>query len=584
MPDILHTHPTTHRQRARTYFIPNTIKLYHEYQHLATSFAPILKQDHPSHQQIILTLPHLYQYIRTQNHTPPPHMLYAIIITIDPSIDKCNNILAQPTTYNLYVEWTNILIGKLANLTNPPERHILKQHPYTKFVETHHDLLQTQNSVHKALYTFIHSQETPPTLPVTQRKFPFLPDKLISESLRCLETINEYSHPPPLPNVPTPTTTINTNTNNETNMITWNASSLNTALPNLQYLITHTQLNTAVITIQETKLTATKSTKYIQNLFPQYKLIFNNTHALTRCIQQRMPYTPGRGGLLTLIHHKYAFPGNITKIPTPTNISPYLQIIRINNHPLQPWLIIHMYMPTHLEDIRHIPNIQTTIMNQITLHQNHTYILCGDFNRDIALIGRHNDSHTTPPQDEDIQWKNFTTSISLEYIPTNTTFSRQGGNNYTSTSLIDGFYINSPNNSGYSSTTNTQMNLNSDHYPITLHIPHNTLIARTPPSNNSTQIRILNPIPPEKLEQFNIKFFEENTIQINVLTTILENNDSLTHTQWQNACSSLDAIIDKISLTIKETCSAELIPQHTNRTAQQGGFLPRKLAKIWKKI
>jgi hypothetical protein len=220
MPNILRTHPTRHKRIANTYFIPNTIKLYHEYQHLATSFAPILKQDHPSHQQIILTLPHLYQYIRTQNHTPPPHMLYAIIITIDPSIDKCNNILAQPTTYNFNVEWTNTLIGKLANLTNPPERHILKQHPYTKFIETHHDLLQTQNSVHKALYTFIHSQETPPTLPVIQRKFPFLPDKLISESLRCLETINEYSHPPPLPNVPIPTTTINTNTNNETNIIT----------------------------------------------------------------------------------------------------------------------------------------------------------------------------------------------------------------------------------------------------------------------------------------------------------------------------------------------------------------------------
>ena len=81
----------------------------------------------------------------------------------------------------------------------------------------------------------------------------------------------------------------------KTNIITWNASSLNTTLSNLQSLINHTFRNTTIINIQETKLTATKSTKYIQNIFPKYKLIFNNTHALTRCIQQRMSYTPGKG-------------------------------------------------------------------------------------------------------------------------------------------------------------------------------------------------------------------------------------------------------------------------------------------------
>ena len=43
MPNILHTHPATHKKRAKIYFIPNTIKLQHEYQHLASAFAPILK-------------------------------------------------------------------------------------------------------------------------------------------------------------------------------------------------------------------------------------------------------------------------------------------------------------------------------------------------------------------------------------------------------------------------------------------------------------------------------------------------------------------------------------------------------------
>ena len=151
-------------------------------------------------------------------------------------------------------------------------------------MENHQDIIVPPNSIHQEFYTFIHSHESPPTLTILQRKFPFLPIKLLNESLRCFEPLNEYSHPPPILNISTQPTRINTNTNNETNIITWNASSLNTTLPNLQSLITYTQTNTTIIIIQETKLTTTKSTKYFQNLFPQYKLVFNNTHALTRCI------------------------------------------------------------------------------------------------------------------------------------------------------------------------------------------------------------------------------------------------------------------------------------------------------------
>ena len=177
-------------------------------------------------------------------------------------------------------------------------------------------------------------------------------------------------------------------------MISYNASSLSTALPKLQDIIQHA--NPTIIAILETKLITTKSTKYIQNLFPQYKLVFNNTHALTRCIQQKTPYTPARGGLLTLINQKYAFPENITKTPSPANISPYLQIIHIKNHPLQSWLMLHIYMPLHIEDIRLIPIIQQTIRIQIDSHPNHTHILCRDFNRDIALVGCQNKLRYTP--------------------------------------------------------------------------------------------------------------------------------------------------------------------------------------------
>ena len=94
MPNILHTHPATHKKRATIYFIPNTIKLQPEYQHIANTFAPILTKSHPLHHQAIITHPHLHQYIQTQRQSPPTHMLYAIVITIHPSIDTCNNILA----------------------------------------------------------------------------------------------------------------------------------------------------------------------------------------------------------------------------------------------------------------------------------------------------------------------------------------------------------------------------------------------------------------------------------------------------------------------------------------------------------
>ena len=134
MPNILHTHPATHRKRASIYFIPNTIKLQPEYQHIGNTFAPILKNTHSLYPQAIITYPHLHQYIQTQRQSPLTHILYALVITIHPSIDTCNKILAQPQNYHFNNIWTNSLIIRLSNLTNPPERHILTPHPYTTFV------------------------------------------------------------------------------------------------------------------------------------------------------------------------------------------------------------------------------------------------------------------------------------------------------------------------------------------------------------------------------------------------------------------------------------------------------------------
>ena len=104
-------------------------------------------------------------------------------------------------------------------------------------------------------------------------------------------------------------------------------------------------------------------------------------------------------------------------------------------------------MVAHDEDVSLISYIQNTITDQMSAHPSQTHILCGEFNGDIALIGRQNNQQTTTPQVEDYQWRIFIDNVELTYIPTNTTFSRQRGHNYTINSLIGGFYIKSPNNS-----------------------------------------------------------------------------------------------------------------------------------------
>ena len=385
MPNILETHPPPHRRRYKTYFITCTIKLQPEYQHLAKKFSPLLKIDHPDYLNATRNYPYLTRYLNQKRQHPTPRLLFALITTISLDINSCEHQLTNIPNQ----DWTSLLLDRMSTLRNPPERHINTIHPYTEFTNNYRKMIKPPTTMHKEIYDFIHQETIPISIHTLTEKFPFLPINLLNETLRIHEPLIEYSHPPPIPQIPPsiPNTTQNSYSN--TQIISWNVSSLNTALPNIQDLIQHT--NSAIIAIQETKLTATKSTKYIQNLFPHHKLIFNNTHALTRCIQQRIPYTPARGGLLILINQKYTFLGNITKIPSPINISPYLQIIHIKNHPLQPWLIIHLYMPSHIEDIRLIPTIQQTIREQIDAHPNHTYILCGDFNRDIALIGRQNE-------------------------------------------------------------------------------------------------------------------------------------------------------------------------------------------------
>jgi hypothetical protein len=162
--------------------------------------------------------------------------------------------------------------------------------------------------------------------------------------------------------------------------------SLNTSLPSIQTLTQNTHSIMAIIALQKTKLTKTKSTKYLQRTFPDYKLIFNHTHNATICSKRReLNYAPLRGGLMTLIHKNYSFLRNIQKIATHNKISPYLQTIEIQNKPLKPLIIITLYMATHQEDLTLVSIIKNTIHTTLNIYQSHTIILLRDFNRDIKL-------------------------------------------------------------------------------------------------------------------------------------------------------------------------------------------------------
>jgi hypothetical protein len=85
----------------------------------------------------------------------------------------------------------------------------------------------------------------------------------------------------------------------------------------------------------------------------------------------------------------------------------------------------------------------------------------------------------------------------------------------------------------------------------------------------------------ENIAAFNSKFFGANSHHIVDLTTLLQ-NATLIDQQWEQAWTKLDTLIHNTSDTINNTCTTTPLPILTQRTTQQGGYLPRKLQKQWK--
>ena len=358
-------------------------------------------------------------------------MILALITTTHPTTERCNDILQDCHIHsNLPLfRMLNYLKQHCPPLTHTP--YILEQ-----FYSTHSNLLNKPTSIHQKLYDYIATQPQPNHDQITT-KFPFLPSSLIKNALKCKLPITGYIPPPPPPTHPPPQIHNPTYTSNSASIISWNIATLNTSLPCIYKIIQ--RHNPAIITFQETKLTSKKPPKYLQKLFSNYTLFFNNTHN-TNQPNTYYHYTPPRGGLLTFIHSKYTYPNNIHTLATPPETSPYLQQFQIHNHPLDPLIHINLYMPTHDDDIHLIPIIQNTITQTLHKYPTLKILMCRDFNRDIALIGHYANDQFYPPSELDVLWHTYTTANNFTYIPTNTTYTRQGGHNYINTSLIDGFY------------------------------------------------------------------------------------------------------------------------------------------------
>lgn len=100
----------------------------------------------------------------------------------------------------------------------------------------------------------------------------------------------------------------------------------------------------------------------------------------------------------------------------------------------------------HEDDNTHIPIIKDTISNQIHNHPTHSYILCGNFNRDIALVSKQNGQSITPDQ-LGLPMDNIYRKFIITIRP-NIRLARQGEHNYIQ-NLIEEYFIQTPNNNLY---------------------------------------------------------------------------------------------------------------------------------------
>jgi hypothetical protein len=122
---------------------------------------------------------------------------------------------------------------------------------------------------------------------------------------------------------------------------------------------------------------------------------------------------------------------------------------------------------SHPIDLPLIPIIKDHIKILAKIHHTHKVVLARSFNRNIHLVGYLHDDILQTPNQEEKDWTQFMQGR-LHPIHDNENFSQHGGQNYTSISIIDGFYTNIPLHTSPKCQTLSNQNQNSNHYPINL--------------------------------------------------------------------------------------------------------------------
>ena len=146
---------------------------------------------------------------------------------------------------------------------------------------------------------------------------------------------------------------------------------------------------------------------------------------------------------------------------------------------------------------------------------------------------------------------------------------KKTGKNYIATNLIDGLYVKYNNTLSietiYKSHTLINQKLNSNHYPVILKIPSNTLISRPPTNTKPSSSKLPNTIPSHQLQALQSKFLTENAHTLSQLTRTLQNEAPLNDVKWTQIVTRLDNLISKLSNTFEEICVKPPPPQLTGK-------------------
>jgi hypothetical protein len=153
-----------------------------------------------------------------------------------PILCTINNTYPFPTQNNQLIaenstQWTKNLNKNLTECPNPIPTDL---HKLQKFHSENVYNTTPLSSIQNELYSFITTKR--PNLATLQLKFPYFPEKMIIEALKCLQPIPNFTHPNPIQHYPPINPQYTLHTNPATKMLSWNCGTLNTTLPGLQLL------------------------------------------------------------------------------------------------------------------------------------------------------------------------------------------------------------------------------------------------------------------------------------------------------------------------------------------------------------